>query len=365
VQKIIALIIAGALISAGLIVGAIIISDSETSTSIQTAAESPGLEPRQLNTAVVARKDFLEETEVDGTLGFGNIEDLPNLASGVITWLPEPGTFVGFGDILYEIDGRPVLLFEGERPMHRSLSTKSSDGPDVFQLETLLSDLEYADDGNLTVDTSFTDKTAEAIERWEVDLGLEESGQIALGTIVYMSVGFRISSVNGSVGQQVNGGSILSYSSTDRLVTVLLDTGLTGLLEEDQVVKVELPDDSIVEGTVTFVASTVTTEGGGQQQTSYREVEIVLTGQGGGFDESPVTVRVEEILESDATVVPIAALLALAEGGYAVEVMIDGEPTLTGISLGTFHNNEVAITGTTSQIAPGDEFGIPCPRSSN
>lgn len=358
-QRTIALIIAGALIGAGLIVGAMIIADSETSTSVQTATDAAALEPLEINTAVVARKDFVEETEVDGTLGFGNIEALPNLASGVITWLPEPGTFVDLGDVLYEIDGRPVLLFEGDRPMHRSLSTKSSDGPDILRLETLLGDLGYADDGNLTVDRDFTNKTAEAIERWEVDLGLEESGQILLGTIVYKDEGFRISSVTGSVGQQVSGGSILSYSSTDRLVTVLLDTGLTGLLEEGQLVEVELPDDSIVEGTVTFVAGTVTTEGAGQQQTSYREVEIVLSGQGSGFDESPVIVRVEEVLESDATVVPIAALLALAEGGYAVEMMIDGEPTLTGISLGTFHNNEVAISGTTADIRPGDEVVIP------
>ena len=58
----------------------------------------------------------------------------------------------------------------------------------------------------------------------------------------------------------------------------------------------------------------------------------------------------------DATVVPISALLALAEGGYAVEVMRDGTPVLTGVQLSNFLNNEVSIVG---EVEPGDEVVVP------
>jgi hypothetical protein len=54
--------------------------------------------------------------------------------------------------------------------------------------------------------------------------------------------------------------------------------------------------------------------------------------------------------------VPIASLLALAEGGYAVEVVTEQGAVLVGIRLGTFLDNEVAITG---EVAPGDQVIIP------
>ncbi|MDG2114415.1 MAG: peptidoglycan-binding domain-containing protein, partial [Actinomycetota bacterium] len=334
----IAAVVAAAIVAAVVAVA----NDSSDADSTVTATT----EPREINTAVVANKDFVEDTEVGGTLGFGAVEALPNLASGIITWLPEPGTVVEFGDVLYEVDGRPVLLLEGDTPMYRTLNSRSSDGPDILQLEELLIDLGQADEGNLNVDDDFTSGTTDAIERWEQNLGITETGAVELGSIVYRTSEFRISAVNATVGQQLNGGSVLSFTSTERLVTVLLDTALAGLLEEQQVVEVELPDESTVAGTVTFVSNVAVTEGQGPNATSYIEVEIVLSGTGAAFDESPVTIRVEEILEEDATVVPIAALLALAEGGYAVEVVqSDGSTALVGVELGTFLDNEVAIFG--------------------
>ena len=349
------LILVAGLLVVGAATAAVVAAGGEDGES-QTAAVAT-TDAVDINTAVVARKDFVEDTEVSGTLGFGAVEVLPNLANGVITWLPEPGDVMEFGDVLYEVDGRPVLLLEGDTPMHRTLNSRSTDGPDILQLEELLVALGHADTGNLNVDDDFTSSTTNAIERWEESLGIPETGVVELGSIVYRQEGFRVSAVNALVGQQISGGSVLSHTSTDRLVTVLLDTSLTGLLSVDQVVEVELPDESTVGGTVTFVSAVAVTDGQGPNASSYVEVEIVLGGSGSGFDESPVTVRVEEVLEADATVVPIAALLALAEGGYAVEVQqSDGSVRLTGVELGTFLDNEVSISG---DVKPGDQVVVP------
>ena len=55
--------------------------------------------------------------------------------------------------------------------------------------------------------------------------------------------------------------------------------------------------------------------------------------------------------------VPSAALLALAEGGYAVEVaQSDGSTALVGVELGTFLDNEVAIFG---NVDPGASVVVP------
>ena len=72
---------------------------------------------------------------------------------------------------------------------------------------------------------------------------------------------------------------------------------------------------------------------------------------------SIVSVRnVEEVLEEQAVVVPIASLLALAEGGYAVQVVDGDDLRLIGVELGTFHDNEVSIIG---EVEPGAEVVIP------
>ena len=59
-----------------------------------------------------------------------------------------------------------------------------------------------------------------------------------------------------------------------------------------------------------------------------------------------------------ATVVPVRALLALAEGGFAVEKVIDGEQTrLIGVELGAFDDGMVEIVS--GAIAPGDDVVVP------
>ena len=350
-RRTIGTLVAGGLIATVAIIATLVVTDDDGATEVRSD-EAAASEP--VSTAVVARKDFVETTEVEGTLGFGAIEALPNQASGIVTWLPEAGAIVDFGDVLYEVDGRPVWLLEGDRPMFRTLSSRSSDGPDVLALESFLADGGFLDE--TLVDEDFTSSTAGAIEDWEESLGLEPTGTLALGTFIYRAEPFRIASVNATLGAQVNGGSVLGITATERLVSVALDTSLTGLLTEGQTVDVELPDASVVAGEVTFVSGVAVTDGQGPQASSYLDVEIVLEGSGGQFDESPVTVLVEEVLEADALVVPIASLLALAEGGYAVEVMHDGEPVLTGVELGTFLSNEVSIFG---EVEPGDEVVVP------
>jgi len=105
-----------------------------------------------------------------------------------------------------------------------------------------------------------------------------------------------------------------------------------------------------------FVSDTVTTEGQGPSATSWIDVELVLEGEGSAFDESPVVIRVDEPVEIDAVVVPIPSLIALAEGGYAVEKLVDGTPVLVAVEIGSFLSNEVSITGA---IEPGDTVIVP------
>ena len=55
--------------------------------------------------------------------------------------------------------------------------------------------------------------------------------------------------------------------------------------------------------------------------------------------------------------VPVEALLALAEGGYAVELAHDdGTTSLVAVELGAFADGWVEVTG---DVAEGDEVVVP------
>ena len=72
-----------------------------------------------------------------------------------------------------------------------------------------------------------------------------------------------------------------------------------------------------------------------------------------------VEIHVSRIAEAGATAVPAAALLALAEGGYAVEVPDAAAVTgtrLVRVEVGMFADGWVQITG---DVAPGDQVVTP------
>lgn len=344
-----------AVIAVACAVGAAVAWAATSSDSAQPV-NSVAAEPATLTTAVVARKDLVTVTEIDGTLGFGVSEALPNRASGVLTWLPEPGTIIEIGDVLYEVNDVPVLYLPGDVPAFRAMGN-NTEGSDVLQLETYLDDLGLMETANATVDGDYTSYTANAVEDWyDTTFGISDLSTVGDGMVVFGSEGFRVSSLNGTLGSTINGGSVINYTSTSRIVSVQLDPALNGTFVEGQSVVVELPDSTEVDATVTLVAGAVTTEGQGQAATSWIDVELVLNGSGGSFDESPVTVRVDDAIQLDALVVPVSSLLALAEGGYGVEVMVGDVPTLIGVEPLNFLNNEVSIN---AAIEPGAEVVVP------
>ena len=77
-----------------------------------------------------------------------------------------------------------------------------------------------------------------------------------------------------------------------------------------------------------------------------------------------VTIAVDATLASDVMIVPVGALLALAEGGFAVEVVQGGDAATTnpvqtrlaqtrlvGVELGEILDGQAEITG---DVAVGD-----------
>ena len=98
-------------------------------------------------------------------------DQLQRITSGVdgqvSSVLVDDGDTINAGDVLYAIDGRAAVAVDGEFSFFRRLDV-GSDGPDVLQLETILSSEGY-DVG--VVDQLYTESTRAGLREWQIDRG--------------------------------------------------------------------------------------------------------------------------------------------------------------------------------------------------
>jgi hypothetical protein len=309
-------------------------------------------------TATVGRRDLVEREELDGTLGYGDRTELALAAQGRLTALAEAGSVVDRGGVIAEVDGRPIHLLFGARPLWRTLDAGAGDGPDVRQLEENLVALGHATATNLTVDEDWTDATTAAVKRWQKAIGREETGVVTPADVVVAGGPVRVAERLATIGSMGGAGPVLAVTATEQVVTVDLEASRRALLSVGDAVEAELPDGTTVDGTVRDVAAVVTppadpSQGGDPTV----EVTIALPGGVvGGFESSPVDVRITSAEAQGVLAVPVHALLALAEGGYAVERVRDGRTELVGVETGAFADGHVEVQG---DLEAGDEVVVP------
>ncbi len=250
--------------------------------------------------------------------------------------------------MLAEVDGQPVIALLGPIPMWRDLGPSVSDGKDVLQLEFLLAALGYADEYGVTVDDDWTSATTNAVEAFQEDHGQDDDGTIQLGEIVWVDGDARIDHVGGALGQDAAEAQI---ELTDAAQAVHLDVDVTDadLVPEGTAVQVELPSGERLDGTVSAIGTAETADDG----SATIPVDVTVSGGASIPDGMPVTVVITIVAAEGVLAVPVEAVLALAEGGYALEVADGGGAThLVGVELGVFADGMVQVTG---DIAAGDQ----------
>ena len=240
-----------------------------------------------------------------------------------------------------------------------------ADGRDVRQLEQNLVALGYDPNRDIEIDDHFESATAAAIKRWEKARGVRADGVVELGEIVFLPGARRIGEHRASLGTVMQpGAEVMETSSTRQVVTVKLDATRQGLVGEGDRVSVELPDGRSVNGRVTEVgrvaqtdAQTDGSDADGEEEDSYVLVTVTLDSRVRAFDQAPVDVDVAKETKRDALAVPVEALLALAGGGYAVEVVEGGLRRLIAVELGVFADGYVEISG--NGIREGMRVAVP------
>lgn len=318
-----------------------------------TATDEVEGEPPARETATVEVRDLVAEESFSGTVSFAGATELvyraaaaaetttaatstgrgPTIGSSTgtnteteegptgptVTWLPPPGAVIEPGEVVYKLDEAPVVLLTGDVPVTRSLSTSADDGPDIRRLEENLVALGYDPAGELTVDEHYSSATAAAVERWQEDLGLELTGQVALGTVVFAPGAIRIGEHLVDVGTRVSDGDpILELASTVRELSFGVEAERVHPLAVGEPVQIRLPDGAVIRGTITSISTDGDVGGDGLSHVVTGTVDDEVSSS---LSEISVDVSVSVPVATSAVVVPAAAIVALDSGGYALEVV--------------------------------------------
>lgn len=317
--------------------------------SSDTSAQPPSESPAGARTATVTRTDLVEQVEFDGRMGYGPARPVAAPSDGVLTWVPPVGSVVRAGEPLLGIDGLQRILLHGGTPAWRDLS-RGVEGPDVVQLQENLVALVDAID--ITVDGEFGASTARAVRMWQADRGVPQTGRIEREAIVFLPAPVRVTAHPLAPGAHVAAGTTaLEVGSTERAVVFRLPTDQLGLVRVGDDVRVAIPAVGTRRGEVVAIgdeASVNGSEGRAAVDVTVRLADAV----DGPLSSAPVRVSIEEVVAADVLVVPVTALLALAEGGYGIEVLRAGIPQLVQVEVGALAQGLVQIRGAVSE---GDE----------
>ncbi len=306
-----------------------------TSATEQSPKGAPSPQTERA-TAVIERGDLSLTATLDGSIGFGAAEPVSVKAKGTITWLPAPGSDLGRGATALRVDDRPVPVLIGKTALYRPLTSWGMTGADVSMVAENLMELGYlrrADSKDARTNGAFRT----AVRAWQTSLGLERTGDIAPTDVVVLTADSRVAKVTARLGDAATG-TPFTASTTTRIVEAAVPAGDAGLVGAGAAAEIELPDGRVLKGTIRDVG----TAGEGAQSQVRATVEIADQKAVADLDAGAVVVRVVTKTVTDVLIAPVPALIALAEGGYALQ---DESGRLHAVTIGLIADGRVEVAG--------------------
>ena len=120
--------------------------------------------------------------------------------------------------------------------------------------------------------------------------------------------------------------------------------------------RIVLPDNKEVGGHIVDVGTVATRDNNNGAAKISVTVALDNDADAGRYSDAPVQVRLTKDTADGVLVVPVRALLALSEGGYAVETVRNGVRKIVAVELGAFADGFVEVTG---RVLPGTKVVVP------
>jgi hypothetical protein len=378
----------------GVVVVAAAVALAVTDPFRARASSDTGGVSYQTSAWTVTRQSLTSQTQEDATLGDAGSYSVVNQAQGspagsagsgggTYTSLPAVGQVVRQGQVLYAVSGDPVVLLYGSTPAYRGLA-EGDTGPDVTELNTDLVTLGYLTAAGLGARSGwdyYSAQTAYGVELLQAHLGQTQTGSLGLGQAVFVPgaievTGYGTDTVLG--GTAATGAVVLTASSTTPQVTIDLDAADQSEVHAGEPVSVTLPDGATTPGVVSSVSDVATSSSSsgssgsgssgsgssgsgssGNAATITVEVSLDSPKAAGSLNQAPVEVTITTGSVSNALVVPVDALLAQGNGGYAVEVIgAGGRHHLVAVTPGVF-DDAAGLVQVTGILAAGQKVVVP------
>ncbi len=252
----------------------------------------------------------------------------------MITSIAATGSPIANGHVIYTVDGEPVVALHGNQPAWRTLESGVDDGPDVRQLEQSLVDLGYDPDATVTIDDSFDGDTEAAIERWQEGLGVDPTGTVELGSVVFIAADTTVTAQLAAVGDDVTDGTaIVSLAGSSLHVVIEVPTELQTIVTPGL--------DVDIAGTAGVVSVLRSAE---RDSTTVVQALITPTAPLDDPTGTVVAVRLEVTSAIGATIVPAEALVSRLDGTYAVQVgSPDGPHEFLPVTVLAVSGGDVAV----------------------
>ena len=319
----------------------------------------------EVATTKVVRTDLANHQEVDGTLHYVDLGGtVASKAAGTLTAVAAEGSIVQPGQPLFWIDQAPVLLLQGQVPAYRDL-VQGMRGADVRQLKENLVALGHATWDQLGDDDRFGAATARALRSLQETAGARETGVLRERDALFLPGPARIGAHSATVGAEVaEGTEITAATGTTLVVTVDLEASKADRVSAGDAVEVELPSGESVPATVYSVSSVAEEDDGNGDEAADPTVEVIIAldepAAAGTIDQAPVDVSITTETAEGVLAVPVSALLALAVGGYGVEIVAgDGTRRLVAVETGMFSDSEDLVEISGEGVTEGAAVVVP------
>ena len=217
---------------ATLVVAAAAVTVALIVTRRSTTTASSTNKTVHLSTVAVVQQDLVTYNQTTATLGFTSSATISSPVAGTVTSIVKAGDTIQAGSVVGTVDGTPVVALVGDAPSYRDLSTSSTAGDDVRQLETNLVLLGFDPTGAVHIDETFDSATATAVKAWEASLGLTEDGKVPKSRVAYIPGKLLVDTVTATVGGAAGVGSpLLSGRLAEREFLVPATIGHSGVVD--------------------------------------------------------------------------------------------------------------------------------------
>jgi peptidoglycan hydrolase-like protein with peptidoglycan-binding domain len=340
--------VAGVLVVGGAVAAITVFTLRDPEDQPDSTADTPA------STAAITKQTLIDRVSYDGTLAHGDSTTVSSRTSGTVTALPAEGATISRGKAVYRVDNKPVTLLYGSLPAYRTLKIGTK-GSDVKQLEQNLWALGYR---GFTPDDNYSWATADAVKDWQDDLGIKPTGSVEPSQIVYADGTVRVDSLSVQRGAVVGpGAEVERITGTSPMAMVVLDSSSGRLAELGAAVRITLAGEKVAPGKIKTVKTIVTKTDNGQSQATTFQVTISFDNDVKTQGEAAVSVAFTAGQRPNVLAVPVAALVALAEGGYGVQIVDGGTTRFVAVETGLFADGKVEITG--AGLQPGTKVAVP------